>query len=254
MPEQPLSLVSQGEINSVNLMLGFMPEEGQSLMATALAPNATNFNNSLNVLLGFGAVNQSQINDIAASGLWDVPKDYNNVYNATVNLVTDAIILCYSTEFVSAGSSPAGNPNAFDSLWVYEHQRVYALSYYDYYGLCTFPVGKPGTPYYRCHSGDLYEVFGTYYLFDQPVRVVDDIYYTNAVQDIWTAFARTSNPNPDKAYLAVRGYNSTAEFFDTFKLEEYGSKTGELAKLQWPHPWYDSIPDQDHCRVMSMVF
>ncbi|CRG84495.1 hypothetical protein PISL3812_01776 [Talaromyces islandicus] len=254
MPEQPLSLVSQGKINSVNLMLGFMPEEGQSLMATALAPNATNINASFNVLLDFGAVNQSQINDIASSGLWNVPQYYNNVYNATVNLVTDAIILCYSTEFVSAGSSPAGNPDAFDSLWVYEHQRGYALSYYDYYNLCTFPVGKPDTPYYRCHSGDLYEVFGTYYLFDQPVRVVDDIYYTNAVQDIWTAFARTGNPNPDKAYLAVRGYDSSAEFFAKFQLEEYSSKTGQLAKLQWPQPWYDSIPDQDHCRAMSMNF
>ncbi|QKX58774.1 uncharacterized protein TRUGW13939_05901 [Talaromyces rugulosus] len=254
MPEQPLSLVSQGKINSVNLMLGFMPEEGQSLMATAIAPNATNFNASLDILLEMNAVNQTQINDIAASGLWDVPKDYNNIYNATANLVTDAIILCYSTEFVSAGSSPAGNPDAFDSLWVYEHQRGYALSYYDYYNLCTFPVGKPDTPYYRCHSSDLYEVFGTYYLFDQPVRVADDIYYTNAVQDIWTAFARTGNPNPDKAYLAARGYNSTAELFGRFQLEEYGSKTGQLAKLQWPQPWYDSIPDQDHCRVMSLDF
>lgn len=254
MPEQPLSLVSQGEINSVNLMLGFMPEEGQSLMQTAVAPNATNFNKSLDVLLEFGAVNQTQINTIASSGLWDVPKEFNSIYNATVNLITDSIILCYATEFVSAGSSPAGNPDAFDSLWVYEHQRGYALSYYDYYNLCTFPVGKPETPYYRCHSSDLYEVFGTYYFFDQPVRVVDDIYYTNAVQDIWTAFARTGNPNPDKTYLAVRGYNSTAELFGKFQLEEYGSKTGQLAKLQWPQPWYDSIPDQDHCRAMSLSF
>lgn len=264
MPEQPLSLVKQGNINSVNLMMGFMPEEGQSLMATMVSPNATNFNNTLSAFVKAGSLNQSQITSIAASGLWDVPQHYNSVYNASVNLATDSVILCYSTEFISAASSSptartwnsdaAAATTSFNSLWVYEHQRGYALSYYDYYGLCTFPVGKPDTPYYRCHSSDLYEVFGTYYLFDQPVRVVDDIYYTNAVQDMWTAFARTANPNPDEAYLAVRGYNSTAELFGRFQLQEYGDKTGELAKLQWPQPWYDSIPDQDHCRVMGLTF
>jgi hypothetical protein len=37
-------------------------------------------------------------------------------------------------------------------------QRGYALSYYNPYGLCTFPVGNSEPAYYRCHSGDLYEV------------------------------------------------------------------------------------------------
>ncbi|KAH8704918.1 putative carboxylesterase [Talaromyces proteolyticus] len=254
MPAQPVSLVSRGDINAVNLILGFMPEEAQSLLETASAPDATNFNDSLATLIAARSINQSQANAISSSGLWDVPQHYPSVYNATINLATDTVILCYSTEFIEAGSSPVGNPNAFTSLWVYEHQRAYALPFYSFYGLCSFPIGKPNTPYYRCHSGDLFEVFGTYYLFDQPVRVVEDIYYTNAVQDMWTAFAKSGNPNPEEAYLAVRGYNSSQEVFRTFKMKEYSKKEGQLAKLQWPRPWYASLPDQEHCHVLGMEY
>lgn len=31
--------------------------------------------------------------------------------------------------------------------------------------------------------------------------------------DTWTAFARTFNPNPDQAFLAARGFNTSAERF-----------------------------------------
>lgn len=171
-----------------------------------LAPNISSFNASLQTLIGAAQIDQAQADAIVAFGLWQVPTDYSSVYNASINIATDRIILCYAMEFVEAGAAA----DAYENLWVYLHQRAYGLSFYDFYNLCTFPVGEPEMPYYRCHSGDLYEVFGTYYLFDLPPRVAEDIYYTNAVQDMWASFARTGNPNVDDEYprrggIRVRG-------------------------------------------------
>jgi hypothetical protein len=72
--------------------------------------------------------------------------------NATVDVVTDRLS-CAGGNLVHT----AAKSSAFPALYVYKNLRAYALSFLNRFGLCTFPVGKP-QPYYRCHSGDLYEV------------------------------------------------------------------------------------------------
>lgn len=255
MVDQPLSLVAEGKINNVNVLMGWMPEEAQSLLSTSIAPNMTNLTAGLDALVAGGLMTSSQASTLSSSGLWDVPQDYTNAYNATVNICTDGEIICHVLEFVDA-SATTTNSNAFKSLWLYTHQRAYALSFYSFYDLCTFPINEPDTPYYRCHSGDLYEVFGTYYIFNQPVRVYADIEYTNAVQDMWTSFAKTGNPNPDPEYLRVREYgSSSSEFFASFRFEEYSAAAGgKVMNLQWPRPWASGLPDREHCKVLNMTF
>ncbi|KAF3401238.1 Carboxylesterase 4A [Talaromyces pinophilus] len=262
MVDQPLSLVAEGKINNVNVLMGWMPEEAQSLLSTSIAPNMTNLTSGLDTLVAGGLITSSQASTLSSSGLWDVPQDYSDAYNATINIGTDGEIICHVLEFIDASStstssSSSSSPKAFNSLWVYTHQRAYALSFYSFYDLCTFPIGKPDTPYYRCHSGDLYEVFGTYYIFNQPVRVYADIAYTNAVQDMWTSFAKTGNPNPDAEYLRVREYGSSMDFFANFRFEEYSDtekEGGKVMNLQWPRPWSSGLPDREHCRVLNITF
>ncbi|KAE9405290.1 alpha/beta-hydrolase [Gymnopus androsaceus JB14] len=181
-------------VNSVPFLLGFMPEEGQSLLNLTIAPNDTNFTQDL-----ITAVGASVAQDVLQSGLWTVTDDFT-VYNATINAYTDWQLTCPAESMIAAASGSG----AFPAMYVYTMQHAYALSFFDPYGLCTFPVGDL-QPYYRCHSGDLYEVFGTYYIFDQPVRIPEDISHTALIQDLWTSFARTGNPNPDQADLAARG-------------------------------------------------
>ncbi|KAK7041570.1 hypothetical protein VNI00_009157 [Paramarasmius palmivorus] len=219
--EAPLVQISEGPeaIHSVPFLLGFMPDEGQSwvhahyfpflvdetisirLIGHTIAPNETDFGGALTAVFG---------PDLAArvleSGLWNV-SDQFTPYNATVNVDTLNGLTCPAEQLIAAAVSS----NAFPSIHVYTMRRAYALSFLNRYGVCTFPVGEPDTPYYRCHSGDLYEVFGTYHLFKQPVRVPDDIHYTALVQDFWGAFARTGDPNPSLEYLKARGraYEST---------------------------------------------
>ncbi|KIY49845.1 alpha/beta-hydrolase [Fistulina hepatica ATCC 64428] len=255
-PDIPISQVAKGRpyINTVKYLSGFMPEEAQSLLQTTLAPNMTDFNETMQILVEAGQLVQAQADAVFASNLWLVTNEtvnnasstYTNVYNASINVATDATISCFGVGFTIVGAAVS----AWESMWIYEHQRGYGLSFYDFYDLCTFPDGEPDTPYYRCHSSDLYEVFGTYYLFDLPVRVADDIYYTNAVQDMWASFARTGNPNVDQDYLTARGYNSTLAFFSNWQWPEFNSWDPQVASLQYPTPGYKALPDLEHCKVL----
>ncbi|PWY67218.1 carboxylesterase [Aspergillus sclerotioniger CBS 115572] len=228
---------------NIKYLSGHMPEEAQSLLETVLNPNVTSWKENLEILLNNSQITPKQAEAIVTSGQWqiegyssnytsDLAKTFSDVYNASINVATDA----QSVLLMSNGSM----------LYI----GGYALSYYDYYDLCTFPVGRPETPYYRCYSSDLYEVFGTYYLFDQPIRVDEDVYYTNAVQDMWASFARTGNPNVNQEYLKTRGYNSTLEFFENWSWPEYTTYSPEIANLQYPPLAQSMLPDLAHCKVL----
>ncbi|KAJ5287618.1 carboxylesterase [Penicillium angulare] len=256
-PDMPISQVAKGAayVNPVKLMSTFMPEEAQSLLETLLAPNMTNFTANLWTLEENGQITAKQVDEILASNLWLITNEtipnngsttYPNAYNASINVATDAQLACFSGQYATLGTFVA----AFDPVWAAVHQRGYGLSYYDYYDLCTFPVGKPETPYYRCHSSDLYEIFGTYYLFNLPVRVPEDIYYTNAVQDMWTSFARTGNPNVEKDYLKARGYNTTLRFFENWSWPQFEMWDQSAASIQWPDSGYTALPSLRHCKVI----
>ena len=79
---------------------------------------------------------------------------------------------------------------------------------------CTPPVtadhpnGDPSLEYFKCHSGELFYVFGSLPI-DLPFRDDQDLPFMQRMVDIWSSFARTFNPNPDHAFLAARGFTST---------------------------------------------
>ncbi|OOF90625.1 hypothetical protein ASPCADRAFT_59033 [Aspergillus carbonarius ITEM 5010] len=259
LPDAPMALVAQGSsyINSVRMMTTLMPEETQSLTTTTLSPNLTDFQAALDLLVPGGWIDQEQADHIIPSGLWLISNEtfnngsisYPSVYNASIKISTENNQECPNGAYAMVGAATV----AFPSIHVAYHQRGYALSYYDFYDLCTFPVGQPDTLYYRCHSSDLYEVFGTYYIFDQPIRVPEDIFYTNAVQDMWGSFARTGNPNVRVDYLAARGYQSTIAFFTDWHWPEFTASDMVLANLQYPGPGYTRVPDLAHCRYLAKV-
>ncbi|KAK1222928.1 hypothetical protein PQX77_014205 [Marasmius sp. AFHP31] len=270
--DSALHQVSEGSkgLNSVPFMVGFVPDEGQSALQSDVTPEESDFNTALIKELGpdLAAIVQS-------SGLWQTSEEFTP-YNATANVFGNLVLTCPAEQLVAA----AAKSNAFPALYVYVMRRGYALSFFNPHGLCSFPVGKP-QPYYICHSSDLYEVFGTYHIFSQPVRMKEDIYYTALIQDMWGSFARTGNPNPDLAYLKARGraYESTLNVLSssgwtwppytlTEKLEgaegngkqqpfQAGSgKQGEekVASLDYPGLGFeDGMPDEKNgrCAVLA---
>ncbi|KAJ7352026.1 alpha/beta-hydrolase [Mycena albidolilacea] len=236
-----VSQVSQGPsgVNSVPYMAGFMPEEGQSLLGTTIAPNMTDFDPASVVGADLGA-------QVLASGLWNITDSFTP-YNATVNVYTDNHLTCSAEEMITA----AAKMHAFPSLYVYEMQRAYALSYFNPYNLCTFPAGNDEPLYYRCHSGDLYEVFGTYHIFDQPIRNIRDIEYTTMIQDMWASFACIGNPNPPHAYLEARGYQSTLDILSRWTWPQYTAGKPVVAMLQYPGLETGALPDIARCAVID---
>ncbi|KAL6306364.1 Alpha/Beta hydrolase protein [Sparassis latifolia] len=74
----------------------------------------------------------------------------------------------------------------------------------------THPYGNPSEEYFKCHTGELYFVFGTL-PSDRPYRNAEDLPFMQTALDAWTAFARTYDPNPDPLYLAARGYWTAIE-------------------------------------------
>ncbi|KAL1671686.1 Alpha/Beta hydrolase protein [Schizophyllum commune] len=228
-------------VNSVHYMAGFLPNEGQSLLGEAIGPDAKDFKDTLTKV-----VSEQTADAVIESGSWKIDDEFTP-YNATINVYTMQHLTCHAEEFIAAAASSG----AFPSIHVYNMHWAYALSYYDPYNLCTFPVGKPETPYYKCHSGDLYEVFGTYYIFNQPVRTTEDIHHTVLVQDILGAFARTGDPNPDVTYLTVRGYESTLDAMERWNWPAYTREEPNVAVLRYSALGVeDGLPDRKRCKVL----
>lgn len=80
---------------------------------------------------------------------------------------------------------------------------------------------------YSCHGSDLH-TFGTLNYATknvQPYFSKDDVEYSQLMDDIWSAFIKTHDPNPSKAYLELRGssYNDTKSVFEGFSLRKYVS-------------------------------
>jgi len=63
----------------------------------------------------------------------------------------------------------------------------------------------------RCHSGELYYTAGTLGQDAKAFRDAGDLLLSQTTVDVWGSFARRFDPNPSAAYLAARGYASTAD-------------------------------------------
>jgi hypothetical protein len=79
------------------------------------------------------------------------------------------------------------------------------------------------------------EVFGSWRRMGLPARDGNDTPFTQAVVDRWTSFAHTQNPNPDPAYLRIRGYtNTTAEIHASGDWKPVVAADPTMRYLQWP--------------------
>ena len=87
----------------------------------------------------------------------------------------------------------------------------------------------------RCHSGELYYVFGT--LASLPYRDANDLPFMKMSLDTWASFVRTYNPNPSPLFLAARGFTDVlARFAAQPQWEQVTSanlKKKPLRQLQW---------------------
>jgi hypothetical protein len=176
-------------------------------------PTSTN----LSAALTFQSFNASAI---LASPLFALPPAINTtaaIFNLTTRIATDVQFRCLgqSTAYVAAKN------NVFDKIYAYEFDRAYQLATYspnppacEAPPTPAHPLGDPSLPFYKCHSGELYLVFGTAVQNGRPPRDDDDVPFSQFLVDTWSAFARTGDPVPDIGFLEARGFVNTTKYVE----------------------------------------
>ncbi|KAK5663984.1 hypothetical protein OQA88_196 [Cercophora sp. LCS_1] len=213
-----LPLTSGPPLN-INLMMGITADDGGPFIRY---PTTTNQSTYLS----------SQGFDLPPASLFPIPALANEtlaLYNASTRLATDGIFRCVDQATVYAGLES----NRFDKVWYYEFDRTYQTTGWPQTDVCEpprtaeRPHGDTRLPYFRCHSGELYYVFGNLARQGLPLRDAGDLVFEQYVLDSFAAFVRTGNPNPDRGFLKARGFEGTLG-----RVEEDGewiaSRKGEL--------------------------
>lgn len=135
-----------------------------------------------------------------------------DVFNLTAHVTTDAEFRCLTQSTAVAGSANG----VFPAVYSYEFHRSYQIVEWspnpptcEAPVSAAFPYGDASKEYFKCHSGDLYYVFGTLIRQGRVPRDEDDVPFSQYVVDTWTSFGRTGNPNPAPDFLAARDFTNT---------------------------------------------
>lgn len=107
-----------------------------------------------------------------------------------------------------------------------------------------------------CHSEDLLEVFSSSNVIGLPYSEdggYNSLPFNQYVNDVWTSFFRTGNPQPNAEYLQIRGrsYNTTLAWSQMTPFGEYGSNsTASIQILDGP-PRHSGLLSPEQCQVSS---
>ncbi|KAJ3578881.1 hypothetical protein NPX13_g1684 [Xylaria arbuscula] len=159
------------------------------------------------------------------------------LFNMTARLSTDGIFRCIDQATAYATLSN----DKLASLYYYEFNRTYQLTGYPKLDVCeppksaAYPLGDPNGEYFKCHSGELYYLFGNLAREGLPLRDQHDLPFQQFVVDSFSSFARTYDPNPDPSYLRARGYTNTLQEIEKVGRWKPATKQRITKRvLQWP--------------------
>ncbi|KAI8949605.1 Alpha/Beta hydrolase protein [Xylaria longipes] len=212
----------------VHLMMGTTRDDGAAFIGYPTTTNQSAYLASLGI-------------DVPSAELFPVPEIENQtlaLFNMTARLATDGIFRCIDQATTYAALF---NDRLLGSIYYYEFNRTYQLTNYPQLDICEppkstlQPFGDPTGEYFKCHSGELYYLFGNLARNGLPMRDNHDLPFQQFIVDSFSSFARTYNPNPDLAYLRARGYTNTSRQIEQNGIWKPATKD-HLRKrtLQWP--------------------
>lgn len=227
------------------LLMGTMREDGAAFISFPTTSNETAYLSSNGLA-------------VPPASLFPIPQDSANqtlnLYNMTARYATDAMFRCVDEATVYSGL----DSGLWDEVYYYEFERSYQLYNYPNYDVCQPPVtaeypdGNPAQPYFRCHSGELYEVFGNIAFQGLPLRDEYDLPFEQMVVDVWAAFARTHDPNPNAQFLEARGYTNTTRVMEQRGKWSPATKGNlRLRALAWP-PYEDAFRETAQCSGIGL--
>lgn len=238
-----LQLNGTGSAARIPLMVGTMRDDGAAFIS-------------------YPSVNESLTNFLSANSLptnldssaFPVPTAPNNtldIFNVSARISTDGQFRCVDEATAYAGVVNHIFPT--DSVFYYEFNRSYQLvSYEPNYPVCEPPDRNPDNEYWKCHSGELYYVFGNLARSGLSYRDENDLPFSQFIVDTWSSFARTHSPNPEAGFLEARGYNSTArELQKAGKWRPVTKSDLTYRRLQWPSV-EDRFQEKKQCAAVGI--
>ncbi|KAJ7082382.1 cholinesterase [Mycena belliarum] len=235
--------------SNAHVIFGWMADDGVDFAGNF--PKSSTTQNMSVQGIGIAANLTTSILD---SGLFPRPSTGNDTldtFNVTGRVATDGEFICLD----QATAHSASIHKVFKSTRTYQFERSYA-GFEPIPGICdppvtsTHPFGDPSLPYFRCHSGELFFNFGTLGQASQPFRDEHDLPFSQVTVDAWTAFARTYDPNPGAAFLAARGYATTAQALREWGAWEDVSSRVPVRVLAWPSRGSGWL-EQEQCDVLG---
>ncbi|KAF1948836.1 alpha/beta-hydrolase [Byssothecium circinans] len=225
-----LLLDGTGSASNAAILTGVVRDDGSPMIPF---PKSSNVSQALTEQ-GYDAAK------ILDSGLFPVPHTSNttlDIFNLTSRVTTDAGFRLYAYEMDRSYQITEWSPNppTCEAPISADH-----------------PYGDPTLPYFRCHSGDIYPVFGTIIRQDRYPQDEDDIPLSQYLLDSWTAFGRTRDPNPALDFLQARGFtNTSAAVEQTGKWEQMQGGGPKLRVLS-EKPATEGFKEVRQCEVLGV--
>ncbi|KAJ5678233.1 Carboxylesterase type B [Penicillium maclennaniae] len=243
-----LDLTNPASTANVPLLIGTTRDDGAAMLGYPTAGD------TLKTFLNESGLPMS----IAPSQLFPEPSGSNHtldIFNTTARVATDGMFRCIDQATAYAGI----NNRIFPEIFFYEFNRTYQMpGWSPNPPLCNapitpeFPNGDPSQEYFKCHSGELYYVFGNVLRQSLPFRDEFDLPFEQYVLDSWASFARSANPNPDQGFLKARGYvNTTRQVETTGPWTPFRHGDYRLRRLQWPSEMVD-LDETEQCRALNL--
>ncbi|KAI1393824.1 alpha/beta-hydrolase [Hypoxylon trugodes] len=222
------ALQLDGPTLPVRIMMGITRNDGGPFISFPTTTNETEY------LISQGF-------DVPPADLFPVADIENKtlaLFEMGTRLVTDGVFRCDAHATAYAGLQNG----RFNPVYLYEFNRTYQLSAWPGIDLCQppksagHPDGDPNAEYLKCHSGELYYVFGNLARQNLPLRDEFDLPFERLIVDSFSSFARSFNPNPDPEFLEARGYTSTLEEIESSGEWLPSTVEGDMTMrtLQWP--------------------
>jgi carboxylesterase type B len=228
----------------VNIMMGIMRDDGAPFISYPKTTDQAAYLSSA----GFSQ---------PSAALFPVPSGANqtlNLYNMTSRLATDGIFRCVDQATVAEGTATG----RLGPVYYYEFDRSYQTGGWPGTDVCeaprtaSHPNGDPSLPYFKCHSGELYYVFGNLARQGRPPRDDIDRPFERLVLDTFASFARTGDPNPDEAFLTARGFTSTLQEVKTAP-KWLPATNGSLTMRVFDWPTYQGpFREPDQCKSLGL--
>ncbi|KAI1645332.1 cholinesterase [Daldinia loculata] len=218
----------EGPTLPVRIMMGTIRDDGGPFISYPTTTNQTEYLTS-------------QGYDLPPPDLFPIPNIENKtlaLFNMATRLVTDSIFRCGNQATVFSGL----RNNRFHPVYFYEFNRTYQLPDWPKLDACeppkttSRPHGDPNGEYLKCHSGELYYIFGNLARQGLPMRDEFDLLFEQFILDSFSSFARSFDPNPDVEFLKARGFQSTLGEIERSGRWQPSTSEGAMTRriLQWP--------------------